>query len=56
MIMARRSGHAKKIDTVHWAGIFDSFAGLSAGSTGILMSAGPHLPEEVVPLPRDLRE
>ncbi len=48
--MARRSGHAKKIDTVHWTyGSFDAQA-LAAGTVAVLLSAAQHLPETLLRL------
>ena len=47
--MARRSNHAKKIDVVHWTGIFGGFLSLSSGGTAALnMLAAQHLPETLL--------
>ncbi len=47
--MARRSGHAKKIDTVHWTGISVSALALAAGGVaGVAASAAQHLPETIL--------
>ena len=47
--MARRSGHAKKIDTVHWT--YGSWTGLalsSAGTVGVTVLSAQHLPETLL--------
>jgi len=47
--MARRSGHAKKIDTVHWTGISVSALALAAaGTAGVTAAPAQHLPETLM--------
>jgi len=46
--MARRSGFAKKIDSVHWSLIQGASINQAAGSVAILMSAAQHLPETLL--------
>ncbi len=46
--MPRRSGHAKKIDTVHWTLIDSVFAGFAAGTSAVNLLAAQHLPETLL--------
>ena len=45
---ARRSGFAKKIDTVHWTGFSLLAANLAAGTVGATAAAAQHLPETLL--------
>ncbi len=42
------SRHAKKIDTVHWAGAVWQFVGQTAGTAAQTLSAAQHLPETLL--------
>ena len=47
--MARRSGHAKKIDTVHWTlGTFGALALASGASAAVTVGPAQHLPETLM--------
>ncbi len=48
--MANRGRFQKKIDAVHWTGVFANAFGLAAGSTGITVLAAQHLPETILRL------
>ncbi len=44
----RRSGHVKKIDTVHWTLIQENRNALAAGAVGFTALAAQHLPETLL--------
>jgi len=44
----RRSGFAKKIDTVHWTGLFEVTTGLAAGTVAVNALLAQHLPETLL--------
>jgi len=46
--MPRRSGFAKKIDTVHWTLISEVFVDQAAGTAGVTALAAQHLPETLM--------
>ncbi len=46
--MARRSGFAKKIDTVHWTLMQEGVASMAAGSTARTAFSAQHLPETLM--------
>jgi len=48
VIMARRSGHAKKIDNVHWTYGSFNFLALTAGTIASTLFPAQHLPETLL--------